>query len=343
MKLTTGNLIVDAIGQINFTGNIIPDAWYRNIRYQIRKPRGKPKKGENVTFSITSQPYLEAIIILSEIIYWYKPSLVKDEDTGEVIESRKKFKADKLQRSYSSFANQFGLSKEQVTKAIHFLKEQGLINTEFRTIITKQGTKLTNVLFLEPIPEAIHKTTFGTPPNQMIDTSPSNDRKPLDQMSDTNTEINTKIIYPFPSPLPSSHKKKQKRDKHHNSEGRKDKGKADKELFEKLRSGIYREDLFSIYDNLINIKTTEELTEDLAYKAIKSMLINNETFLRDKFNVTYNKFPFQETTVSIRKKFPYKKLPNGSDPDSRRNFFVAAICNTVAETLVDILEKKEPI
>jgi hypothetical protein len=76
----------------------------------------------------------------------------------------------------------------------------------------------------------------------------------------TITEITTETTNTFPSPLPSSHKKKQKRDKHPNSEGRKDKGKADKELFEKLRSGIYREDLFSIYDNLMNIKTTEELT-----------------------------------------------------------------------------------
>jgi Mn-dependent DtxR family transcriptional regulator len=140
----------------------------------------------------------------------------------------------------------------------------------------------------------------------------------------------------FPSPLPSSRKKERKRDKHINL-----KEKGNKELFEKLRSGIYREDLFLIYDNLVNIKTTEELAEDLAYKAIKSVLMNNETFLRDKFNVTYNRFPFQATATTIKKKFSYKRLPHGSDPDLHRNFFVAAICNTVAETLVDMLQSKE--
>ena len=47
--LTSGNIIVDAMGSINITGNIIPAVWYRTIT----KENGKP--------------YLLAIVILAGI------------------------------------------------------------------------------------------------------------------------------------------------------------------------------------------------------------------------------------------------------------------------------------
>ena len=50
--LTSGNIIVDAMGSINITGNIIPAVWYRTIT----KENGKP--------------YLLAIVILADIVYW---------------------------------------------------------------------------------------------------------------------------------------------------------------------------------------------------------------------------------------------------------------------------------
>lgn len=32
--IASGNKIVDAIGKMNITGNVIPEAWYSNIRYK---------------------------------------------------------------------------------------------------------------------------------------------------------------------------------------------------------------------------------------------------------------------------------------------------------------------
>ena len=65
--LTSGNGIVDAMGSINITGNIIPAVWYRTIT----KENGKP--------------YLLAIVILADIVYWYRPSEVRDQGTGHIL------------------------------------------------------------------------------------------------------------------------------------------------------------------------------------------------------------------------------------------------------------------
>ena len=54
---STGNRIVDEVGRINISGNIIPMVWFQAIRY----PNGKPN--------------VNAIIILADIVYWYRPTL----------------------------------------------------------------------------------------------------------------------------------------------------------------------------------------------------------------------------------------------------------------------------
>ena len=52
----TGNHIVDEIGQLNITGNVIPEAWYSTI--------------------VNNQGKVNciAIFILSGITYWYRPN-----------------------------------------------------------------------------------------------------------------------------------------------------------------------------------------------------------------------------------------------------------------------------
>ncbi len=37
--ISAGNKIVDEVGKLNFTGNIIPEAWYKTI---IKAKTGKP-------------------------------------------------------------------------------------------------------------------------------------------------------------------------------------------------------------------------------------------------------------------------------------------------------------
>lgn len=138
----SGNEIVDMVGRISITGNIIPQIWYKTITH----PSGKP--------------YLEAIVILSDIVYWYRPTEVRDERTGEVIAYRKRFKADLLQRSYADLAQQFGISKREATNAVVALEKIGVVRRHLRTIDVN-GTKTANVLFLELVPKALLALTCG--------------------------------------------------------------------------------------------------------------------------------------------------------------------------------------
>lgn len=176
-----GNEIVDMVGRISITGNIIPQIWYKTITH----PSGKP--------------YLEAIVILSDIVYWYRPTEVRDERTGEVIAYRKRFKADLLQRSYADLAQQFGISKREATNAVVALEKIGVVRRHLRTIDVN-GTKMANVLFLELVPKALLALTCGevTPITFKSDTShvqkgdlSRSEVTPLTFKSETNTENTT--------------------------------------------------------------------------------------------------------------------------------------------------------
>ena len=132
---------VDAIGSMALEGNVIPWSWFERMRF----PNGKPD--------------LNAIIILADIVYWYRPTPEHDETTGKILGWKKRFKADLLQRSYASYAEQFGLTKRQVTDALTRLQNvHHVICLVFRTIDTTQG-KLANVLFIQPLTENINAIT----------------------------------------------------------------------------------------------------------------------------------------------------------------------------------------
>jgi hypothetical protein len=163
---------VSAIGSMNFEGNIIPHGWYKMVIFD----NGKPD--------------LNAIVILAEVVYWYRPTIERDERTGAVISIRKKFKADMLQRSYQSFADQFGLTRRQVEDAVARLDRNGFIYKETRTVDTPQG-RLSHVLFLAPIPDAIHRISIYDETYMLI--PPIVDAGTTRGMTDTEitSEINT--------------------------------------------------------------------------------------------------------------------------------------------------------
>lgn len=140
---STGNLIVDENAKLNISGNIIPQMWYRSI---VRE-NGKPN--------------LTAIIILADIVYWYKPTEIRDENTGQIIAVRKKFKADLLQRSYQQLSEQFGISKKEATNAIVFLEKLGVVKRVFRTV-TINGLVVNNVLYLELIVAKLRELTYSS-------------------------------------------------------------------------------------------------------------------------------------------------------------------------------------
>ena len=146
---TTGNEIVDAMATIKITGNVIPQIWYQ----QIRKETGKPD--------------LLAIVLLADIVYWYRPQEVRDETTGQIIGYRKRIAEDLLQRSYDQFANMFGESKRSVQEAIVRLERIGVIRRVFRTI-EFNGSKYNNVLYIELCPERLFELTYPEDSNGAV-------------------------------------------------------------------------------------------------------------------------------------------------------------------------------
>lgn len=190
----TGSPTVDQMSRLQITGNIIPAAWFKTIRKE------------------TGKPNLNAIILLSDIVYWYRPVEVRDEMTGQLIGLKKKFRADLLQRSYQQMAEQFGFSKRDATNAIVELEKAGVIKRVFRTL-QAGGQQIPNVLFLDLNVETLERLTYPDnmqrpdeksrcPPNrievspktvggvpEISDTLPPIAERGGTETGDTNTEI----------------------------------------------------------------------------------------------------------------------------------------------------------
>jgi hypothetical protein len=124
--------VVRELSHLDFGGNIIPRNWYRNLTTIIRN---------------NEQPYLVAIVILAEIVYWYRPIVTSDDGSnGETI--RKRFKGDLLQLSRRLFEKKFGFSLRQIDTALSYLEDEQLIERVLRTITTKDGRRIPNVMHI---------------------------------------------------------------------------------------------------------------------------------------------------------------------------------------------------
>jgi hypothetical protein len=137
--------IVAEIGKLDFQGNTLPHSWFQCDL--LRNPR---------TYKVN----LLAVVILGDIVFWYRPKDIIDEATNQRIGIDKKFNEDKLQMSYEAWADKFGVSKRQIRDAVAFLEGQGLVTREFRNVRLKSGMVISNVLFVEPIVQAITEITF---------------------------------------------------------------------------------------------------------------------------------------------------------------------------------------
>lgn len=184
---TEQNEIVNQMAKIHISGNIIPQSWYDTIVFENGKPN------------------LNAIVILADVVYWYRPVEIRDESTGQLIGIRKKFREDLLQRSYQDLANQFGISKWQAKSAVVALEDLGVIKRVFRNLNVK-GQAINNVLFMELVPDRLKAVTFPSanslpPMSQSNDTPLSmephrtvkQDDTPLSVEWGTNTKITTEI------------------------------------------------------------------------------------------------------------------------------------------------------
>ena len=168
-NLTTGNKIVDELGKINLHGNIIPHAWYETLKMK------------------TGKPDTVGMLLLSDFIYWYRPTYLRDEDTGQIAEVKKKFKSDLLQRSYKQLSEQFGFSEKQIREALKRLEEKGVASRVFRTVDSSMG-KLPNTMFIELHPSEIVKTCF--PKGKDVLTKRET---PIAKKGNTITKITTEI------------------------------------------------------------------------------------------------------------------------------------------------------
>ena len=203
----TGNETVDRLSRLQITGNVIPSTWYRTIRKE------------------TGKPYLTAIVILSDIVYWYRAAEIRDEGSGQLLGFKKRFKADLLQRSYQQMSEQFGISKRDAVNAVVELEKLGVVKRVFRNLEIN-GQIVPNVLFLAldvavlerlTFPEKVEETVRkrGCPrfqgdmsPNtercltDSRETSPRKGGKDITEISETNTE-NTYREYNTEYPIQS--------------------------------------------------------------------------------------------------------------------------------------------
>jgi hypothetical protein len=151
---------VAEIGQIHFEGNIIPHPWYQRITLESGKPD------------------LPAIIILAEIVYWYRPYQTLTKGGKPLL--RKHFDGDMFQCTAAYFSSKFGLTKDQTRKALKRLEEGGCIRREYRSIV-QRGILRNNIMFVEPVPPAILAITH---PAVAAETTPPG-APPLSPVGDT--------------------------------------------------------------------------------------------------------------------------------------------------------------
>lgn len=148
---TTGNSIVDEMAKIRITGNIVNPNWFKTILYENGKPN------------------LNAIVILADIVYWHRPTEIRDEETGEQIGLKKKFSGTSFHRSYKQFRKQFGLTKRQVQLALQALENLGVIQRKYRTVEANGQTEY-NAMFIDLVPSVLQELTN---PTDKVDTSMS--------------------------------------------------------------------------------------------------------------------------------------------------------------------------
>jgi hypothetical protein len=134
------NAVCQEMLNFRIEGNIIPQSWFKYIRNG-------------------SKPDLIAIHILSDILYWYRPTEVRNEQTNEIIRYKQKFAADKLQKSYTDYSTALGVTKKSVKSSIDNLVKLGFLKREFRNI-RYGNVACSNVMFVEPIIENIKDITY---------------------------------------------------------------------------------------------------------------------------------------------------------------------------------------
>lgn len=137
----TGNEIVDRMAEINITGDVMPATWYRTIKTD------------------SGRPHYLAAAILAHIVYWYRPAVIRDEQSGEIVGVKKKFRGDVLQLHYKDLCKKYEETQKTVVRAVIVLERLGVVKRELRKI-KAAGVTLSNVLYIHLDPEALFRLTY---------------------------------------------------------------------------------------------------------------------------------------------------------------------------------------
>lgn len=142
---------VQAVSQLQISGNVIPHVWYQRTEFR----------------TASNRPDRDMITTLADILYWYRPREVRDEETGLFVRYERKFVKDMLQYDYARRAAVFGMSKRQMQEACTKLSRAGLIRIEYRTEAYR-GKAYSNIVYIEPVAEVI-KATLTAPNAESVE------------------------------------------------------------------------------------------------------------------------------------------------------------------------------
>lgn len=152
----------EEIGRLNIAnvrGSWIPDSWLHHLR-RTRRPSTPRKDAE--AEEVYSEPDWPALMILSEIVYRYRPIIVQAEDG--TIEVGRSFREDMWQANTGYFKERFTLSEKAVNAALKRLREDyGVIRQELRFRRTLSGTPLYNARYLAPVIDRIREISEDVP------------------------------------------------------------------------------------------------------------------------------------------------------------------------------------
>lgn len=149
------NKATAALQSFSVSGNHIPHRWYITLRDSHGRVHGN------------------AIHLLAEIVFWFRPVDIFDEVSGKIVGLGQKFAAEKLQIRYKQIEDKLGLTKQQAYDSLLFLEEKGIIEKEIvKVLVLPTGQKLYNVMYVDLNYDALMAASVVETPEKI----PSNDK-----------------------------------------------------------------------------------------------------------------------------------------------------------------------
>ena len=96
-----------------------------------------------------------------------------------------------------------------------------------------------------------------------------------------------------------------------------------------FRESIFRNRIFELYDNLVDLKTPEDLVEEGAYRACKDVIVNRAKDF-DKEGIDINP---DRISKKAKQLFPYQEMPKRKS--EARKFYTASVCNIVSDLITN--------